>query len=78
LIASLHFFTGEAGIKATEVATYARSLNIQYANMTRPNLRLIRGPQDLPYLKQVYKQVSGSTACFGRDGKKVITQAESL
>jgi hypothetical protein len=48
---------GEAGIKATEVATYARSLNIQYANMTRHNLRLIRGPEDLPYLKEVYQGV---------------------
>jgi hypothetical protein len=39
------------------LATYSRTLNIHYANMTVPGLRLASDPQDLPYLKQVYKQV---------------------
>ncbi|KAJ9510605.1 hypothetical protein QJQ45_027473 [Haematococcus lacustris] len=50
---------GTAGILATEVATFSRTLNMHYSNMTVPDgpggpgLRLASSPEDLPYLKQV-------------------------
>ncbi|GFH13878.1 uncharacterized protein HaLaN_09840, partial [Haematococcus lacustris] len=49
---------GTAGILATEVATFSRTLNMHYSNMTVPDgpggpgLRLASSPEDLPYLKQ--------------------------
>ncbi|GFH25995.1 tiny macrocysts protein B, partial [Haematococcus lacustris] len=45
---------GTAGILATEVATFSRTLNMHYSNMTVPDgpggpgLRLASSPEDLP------------------------------
>ncbi|KAL6762972.1 hypothetical protein V8C86DRAFT_516445 [Haematococcus lacustris] len=53
---------GTAGILATEVATFSRTLNMHYSNMTVPDgpggpgLRLASSPEDLPYLKQLLSE----------------------
>ncbi|KAJ9509612.1 hypothetical protein QJQ45_011248 [Haematococcus lacustris] len=53
---------GTAGILATEVAMFSRTLNMHYSNMTVPDgpggpgLRLASSPEDLPYLKQVLSE----------------------
>jgi hypothetical protein len=44
---------GQVGILASDVATYSRTLNMIYANIVTPGLRLCSGPSDLPYLKEV-------------------------
>ncbi len=43
----------KAGIYAADVATYSRTLNMLYANITAPGLRLCSSQDDLPYLKEV-------------------------
>lgn len=56
--------TGQAGVKATEIATTTRAINMIYANMTVPNLRTVSSPDDLPYLKQVSGCTCGLRACM--------------
>jgi hypothetical protein len=45
--------TGEAGRFASDLAVTCRAMSVIYANLTAPNLRLMSGPSDLPYLKQL-------------------------
>ncbi len=53
---------GDAGVLATRIAVFSEALAMLYSNQTAPHLRMLTGPSDLPYMKQVSYITFGAAA----------------
>lgn len=65
--------SGQAGIAATEVSVYIRSLSMLYLGYTGPGLRLLTGPEDIP----ATLQVGGAGAARWPDSGRQIADVRS-